>query len=85
MEKCRSCGAKIIWAVTEKGRRMPIDPQPVGRGNIQLRQQPPLPPLAVYLGQDTIAHLPPGQLERLLTSHFATCPQANKWRKKDGR
>jgi hypothetical protein len=23
---CRGCGAEILWAVTENGRRMPVDP-----------------------------------------------------------
>mgnify|MGYP001559241447 CR=1 FL=1 len=25
MSKCRSCGAKILWTVTCKGKNMPID------------------------------------------------------------
>lgn len=42
--KCRSCGADIIWTVTEAGKRMPVDPDG--------------------------------------TSHFATCKDADSWRKK---
>jgi hypothetical protein len=83
-EHCRSCGAAVIWAHTERGKRMPIDAEPVGHvggGNIQLMHREGLPPLAVYLGQDTIAHLEGFQMERLHTSHFATCPHAKKWRR----
>lgn len=25
MSQCRSCGAEIMWVVTSKGKRMPID------------------------------------------------------------
>jgi hypothetical protein len=25
--KCRSCGARIVWAVTDNGKRMPVDAQ----------------------------------------------------------
>jgi Holliday junction resolvasome RuvABC endonuclease subunit len=35
--KCRSCGAPIEWALTEKGRPIPIDVQPVPDGNILLK------------------------------------------------
>jgi hypothetical protein len=41
---CRSCGARIRWAVTTKGARAPLNPDG--------------------------------------TSHFATCPDADRWRKK---
>lgn len=46
--KCKSCGAEIFWAKTNKGGNMPIE----------------LVGLAEW------------------DSHYATCPQANKWRKK---
>lgn len=26
--ECRHCGAKLIWAETAKGKRMPLDPTP---------------------------------------------------------
>ncbi len=25
MPACRSCGAEIVWALTDKGKRMPLD------------------------------------------------------------
>jgi hypothetical protein len=77
---CRSCGARIVWTVTERGRRMPIDPVPNPAGNIILRERAAgLEPVAVYTSA------PPAEGEKRFTSHFATCPQAKKWRKKNGK
>ena len=39
-DRCRSCRRPILWAETEKGRRIPIDPQPVTDGNIVLHERP---------------------------------------------
>lgn len=46
--ECRSCGAPILWCITAKGKKMPVD-VPTDDGPT--------------------------------TSHFATCPEANQWRK----
>lgn len=46
--ECRSCGAPILWCVTEKGKKMPVD--------VPTDDEP-------------------------TTSHFATCPNAEAWRK----
>jgi hypothetical protein len=32
MANCSTCGAPVIWAITEHGARMPIDPDPVDEG-----------------------------------------------------
>lgn len=45
---CRSCGEPIIWCITAKGKKMPVD-------------------------------IPEG--DEPTTSHFATCPDAEQWRK----
>jgi hypothetical protein len=78
--ECRSCHAKIVWAVTTKGRPIPIDPEPVPDGNIILEPRGtswrPLPPLATvwtHGAQDGVV---------LYKSHFATCPAAAKFRKR---
>lgn len=46
--ECRSCGAPILWCVTVKGKKMPVD--------ISTEGEP-------------------------TTSHFATCPESDQWRK----
>jgi hypothetical protein len=85
-EKCRSCRAQVTWAVTEKGKRTPIDFAPVASGNIFLRSLGPgRPPLAIYKSADEIAELKANNpLVKLFTSHFSTCPESKKWRKKKG-
>lgn len=45
--ECRSCGEPIIWCITAKGKKMPVD-----------------------MPED----------DAPTTSHFATCPEADKWR-----
>ena len=39
LQRCRSCGAAIIWARTQKGKAIPVDPEavnPPATGNILL-------------------------------------------------
>jgi hypothetical protein len=77
-KECRSCGAEIIWTVTHKGKRMPVDAVPRSDGNIVLRQD----------GEKVIAEYPGKEHPSLFeedrarfVSHFATCPQSTDWRK----
>jgi hypothetical protein len=71
--RCKSCNAEIIWTVTEKGRRMPVDAEQKLGGNIVLRPREYLPPVAFYVkaNEHVLAHV----------SHFVTCPQAAQHRK----
>jgi hypothetical protein len=77
---CRSCGAPIVWAVTEAtGRRMPIDPEPTSGGNVILSDDNPPVALVLPAGQASLfAH---GTGADRFTSHFATCPNADAHRK----
>lgn len=34
--RCRSCRAVIVWALTEKGARIPVDIHPARGGNLEL-------------------------------------------------
>ena len=80
--KCRSCGAAIIWSETITSRLMPLDAEPVKEGNIVLGLRKNLPPLALYQTEQQLERLrEKGEL--LYMSHFVTCPQASKWRKKE--
>jgi hypothetical protein len=81
---CRSCGQAVQWAETEKGRRMPVDLAPSPAGNIALYPREDNVPIAVVITQTEIdAWMASGATKRkLYTSHFATCPQASRWRKK---
>ena len=69
--RCRSCGAPVFWAVTENERRMPVDALPTTDGT-----------LAVVFGYPNRSRAagPDYQGERF-TSHFATCPDADRHRR----
>lgn len=73
LTKCRSCGASIFWARGKNGKQLPIDAETVPGGNITIEDDPQ---------KGLVAHVhgkPSG--EHAYVSHFATCPQAGKWRK----
>jgi hypothetical protein len=75
---CRSCGALVVWAQTERGKRAPIDASPTEGGTTVLRERPgEEAPLAIFGVPDDAF---PG--EPRYTSHFATCPHASDWRQR---
>ena len=80
---CRSCGARIVWVVSSRGKPMPIDAEPSANGNLFLSH--PIVP-----GQ-SVARVVTGRTREALRacgeafiSHHATCPQARQWRRKNG-
>lgn len=83
MSACRSCGAPVVWAVTVDGRRMPVDRDPVDGGNVLLAPsvEPGGSPTATVVGkrvQETLF----GDNGPRYVSHFATCPDANRHRRR---
>lgn len=74
MSQCRSCGAEIIWATTENGKRMPLDAEPVAplTGLFAVDDSTD-PPFAVSTAGE--------RREPLYRSHFATCKFADKHRR----
>jgi hypothetical protein len=73
MSTCRYCRASIMWAMTEKGHRIPLDPSPSLKGNVMLDFQPGGVPIATVLGDPSKASGP------LWLAHMATCPG---WKKR---
>lgn len=71
-DKCRSCGADVIWATKSDGKKLPLDAKPITG------------PLYSTIGEGgetacaRVDRLPPGQCYR---SHFETCPDAKQWTK----
>ena len=78
--RCRSCDAPMYWAMTNKGRRMPINPQPSPQGNVHLFKVHDMLKAAI-LGAAQLA-LARERGQTLYTSHFATCPKAANHRGK---
>lgn len=75
--KCGSCGAEIIWSITQTNKRMPVNATPTQHGNIYLvHRGDSTPPLAVHAKFSR----PVGEVPKY-KSHFATCPNASKHRK----
>lgn len=69
--KCRTCLKPIKWAKTEQGRNMPLDPDPVAGGNIEL-----INGIAYVRGVSDN----PADVRHV--SHFATCPGAQHHRRR---
>jgi hypothetical protein len=75
-DTCRSCNAPIIWAVTDRGRDMPVNAEPSADGSVQLVGREGQAPLAKVLKvADRFGKT------NLRRSHFADCPDAPRWRK----
>lgn len=72
---CRSCKAEVVWAKTERGKRMPMDAEPSLRGTFRLEQRGTEGTLAVFVK-------PGDRSGPLYMSHYASCAQASDWRKK---
>lgn len=70
MNRCTSCGAKVIWAKTAKGKSMPLDATPTADGN-----------LVLVNGVARIPEIGDDQPFLAYKSHFATCPNADEHRK----
>lgn len=72
MNACQSCGAAMRWVKTEAGKNMPLDPEPIRGGNVEMR--------------NGVAHVvQPDDETRRYVSHFSTCPNANGHRTKPRR
>jgi len=77
--ECRYCKAQIIWALTELGKRMPVDVQPHPKGK-----------LIVYTELDFTGHPVDPNVHRVRHEattdqpgtrwicHFATCPARHR-------
>jgi hypothetical protein len=75
MAECRSCRAPVDWAKDPAGKLVPVDPGERANGNLAVQEVAGVTHVR-YLRKDGV--LSDG--ERRTTSHFATCPQADKWR-----
>jgi hypothetical protein len=75
-DRCRSCGAEIVWCASRPGHhRIPVDPAPAADG-VYLRTGPAtVRVLGRAAREEACAAGTP-----LYLSHFATCPDAGRWR-----
>lgn len=79
---CSSCGAEILWATTTREKAHPVDLEPNEAGTWALKLRPGegggVKVLCFY--RPIGGPLEPGEKRR--TSHWATCPNADKHRSK---
>lgn len=77
VSRCKSCGKEIIWIKTTGGRNMPCD-----AGGILYREDPKGELTIVTRNGKTVKATRDDRSSLIgYTSHFATCPNANGWRK----
>lgn len=74
-ERCRSCNAAVIWAHLPNDKRMPVDHQTSPAGNLVLVRRGGR---VLALPFDPEKHAVDGPRR---VSHFATCPDAGRWRR----
>lgn len=79
LAKCKACGANIRWMITAKLKKMPCDPGAI-------RFNPAGGPETFVCKDGRVVR---GQRDKNGTavgyiSHFATCPEADKFRRRDG-
>lgn len=76
--QCSGCNAEIFWAVTATNqKRIPIDATPDPKGHIRIEEKGPGNCVAYVEKSDAGTLFP--EADRF-TSHFATCPDAAKFR-----
>jgi len=77
MSECRSCGAEIVWAQTEYGKRIPLDAAPYQGDD---------PRGLFVLRSGTAMAVPPDAFpdEPNYRTHFVTCPDRDAWRQPKG-
>lgn len=70
---CSSCNAPVLWVTTDAGKMMPVDAEPRADGNVAVVGAE----CHAYDMEDAMRSRP------RFVSHFATCPDAPRWRRAD--
>ena len=73
--ECRLCKAQIIWALTNLGKRMPVDVKPDPKGKLIVYTEVDFVGQPVDLNVHRVRHEVTGdQPGTRWICHFATCP-----------
>lgn len=80
MTTCRSCDAEVVWCLTVSGKRMPVNKRIDSNGNLYMLGGSPVVVVSTTsaLGRAIFDFAPE---KKTYTSHFATCPNAEKHRR----
>lgn len=77
MNTCKTCGARILWGTTLRGRAIPLDHAPTEQGNLVIGA------VVASGGRPVVTKATDADADRPhYTAHFATCPDADAHRKR---
>jgi hypothetical protein len=81
---CSKCPAKIVWATSENGKKMPMDAEPSPDGSFVLVESPDDGTLLAVFHKKAHGYMPSGEVRAAAkhTSHHATCPYADHFRRR---
>ena len=82
MAPCRSCNARIVWATTTKGNRMPVDVEETVGGNVLLEFDPRTSKVTATVHDTNAVVMALGENQSVHVSHFVTCPGAKTHRRR---
>lgn len=80
--KCRSCGQQVIWIKTVAGKNMPCNPTLVTYKDQQGGKEKIVAPNGEVHSAEIVESGTPSATGIGYISHFATCPNAARHRKK---
>lgn len=80
MSRC-SCGAEIVWAITENGKRIPLNAEPEKRTVIVHHQELVKTTRELVLG-DAFEAMVRAVVADTYMPHHATCSQAERFRRR---
>lgn len=82
-DKCRGCGAPIVWIRTRDGKHMPCNPEEIeidlgGSKTTAIITDDGRLEFGSSINKEDL--FPPSRTAKGRISHFATCPAANKFK-----
>lgn len=77
MNKCKGCGAEILWIKMKSGKAMPVDPEPC-----RFSKWEENPDTFITKDGETVKGIP-GVICTGYIPHWATCPAAGNFRKRE--
>lgn len=79
---CRSCGKRILWVRTKAGKNMPCNPELVTYVSRYGAKDKIVTPNGEVLSGEVVSAGTLNSTGIGYISHFATCPNADRYRKK---